>query len=308
VTRVAAVDCGTNTIRLLVADVDAGTGAQHDLTRQMRIVRLGEGVDRSGRFTDAALARVFAAVEEYAGIVGPLDVDSTRFVATSAARDAENGEAFMTGVRDRLGVLPEVIAGQEEARLSYAGATRGLADDFPAPYLVVDIGGGSTELVTGDATGEVTAACSLDVGSVRITERLMPSDPPTAEEVAAGTAMVDEGLDELPAHGVRLDRAGTFVGVAGTVTTLAFVQLGLAEYDRLRVHHSRLTADDVAVLTARLLAMTTEQRIGLGIEPGRADVIGAGALILDRAVRRAGVTEVLVSESDILDGIVWSRV
>ena len=306
-TRVAAVDCGTNTIRLLVADVDAGTGAQHDLTRQMRIVRLGEGVDRTGRFTDAALGRVFAAVDEYAGIVGPLGVDTTRFVATSAARDAENGGAFMAGVRERLGVLPEVIAGQEEARLSYAGATRGLAGDFPAPYLVVDIGGGSTELVVGDAAGEVTAACSLDIGSVRITERLMPSDPPTVEEVAAATAMIDQALDGLPAHGVHPGRARTFVGVAGTVTNLAFVQLGLVEYDRFRVHHSRLTAAHVGALTERLLAMTTEQRIGLGVQPGRADVIAAGALILDRAVRRAGAAEVLVSESDILDGIVWSR-
>jgi exopolyphosphatase / guanosine-5'-triphosphate,3'-diphosphate pyrophosphatase len=308
VTRVGAVDCGTNTVRLLVADLDPVSGVAHELVREVRIVRLGQDVDRTGRFADEALARVFAAAEEYAGLLAAHGAEAVRVCATSAARDVGNAERFLDGMRQRLGVAPEIVSGDEEAALTFAGATRALAArPGDAPVLVVDVGGGSTELVLGDAGGTVHAARSLDVGSVRVTERVMPSDPPTAAEVTAATRMVDGALDELPGHGVRLEEARTCVGVAGTVTNLAFVHLGLAEYDRDRVHHSRLPATDLHELTGRLLAMTVEQRVALGIEPGRADVIAAGALILDRSVRRSGVPEVLVSESDILDGIAWSR-
>ena len=185
-TRVAAVDCGTNTIKLLVADLDPGTGAEHELVREMRMVRLGQDVDRTGRLADEALARTFAAVDEYAAMVAAHDVEAIRFCATSAARDASNGAEFAAGVEARLGVRPEVVTGAEEAQLSYDGATRGLAgSDLPAPFLVVDIGGGSTELILGDGHGHVRAAQSLDIGSVRMTERYLPSDPPTRDEVAA---------------------------------------------------------------------------------------------------------------------------
>jgi exopolyphosphatase/guanosine-5'-triphosphate,3'-diphosphate pyrophosphatase len=304
-TRVAAVDCGTNTIRLLVADLDPADGRQDSLVREMRIVRLGQGVDRTGRLADEALARVFAAVEEYAALIEPHGVDALRFVATSAARDASNADVFSEGVRARLGVVPEVVPGAEEARLSYAGATRSLPT-APSPIAVLDIGGGSTELILGD--GDVLAARSLDVGSVRVTERLMPSDPPTDDELAAATRMVDDALDTLPLHGVHPDRAATLVGVAGTVTTIASLLLGLRTYERNRVHHATFAADEVHAMAARLLAMTAAEREAAGVPPGRSDVIGAGALILDRVLRRAAVDRVTVSDADILDGIAWSLV
>ncbi|HET7386369.1 MAG TPA: exopolyphosphatase [Nocardioidaceae bacterium] len=311
--RVAAVDCGTNTIRLLVADLDAATGEQRDLVREMRIVRLGQDVDRTGRLAEQALARTFTAVEEYAALVAQAGADTgiaaLRFCATSASRDADNAEVFVEGVRQRVGVRPEVLTGDEEAQLSYTGATRVLAGlDVPGPVLVVDIGGGSTELILGpaadDRDGEVRAR-SLDIGSVRLTERLMPSDPPTDAEAAAARSAIDEAVagSEIP-----VEEAGTVIGVAGTVTTVAAVSLGLTGYDRDRVHHSWLSKADVAEVTARLLALTAAEREGLHIPAGRADVIAAGALILDRVLAGAGVGRLLVSESDILDGIAWSLV
>jgi exopolyphosphatase / guanosine-5'-triphosphate,3'-diphosphate pyrophosphatase len=304
-TRVGAVDCGTNTIKLLVADLDPETGREQTLEREMRIVRLGQDVDRTGRLADEALARTFAAVEEYAGIIASHHVERLRFCATSASRDAANSDVFMAGVRERLGVEPEVVSGDVEAQLTYDGATRSLSD-VPTPVLVVDIGGGSTELILGGGHGDVQAARSLDIGSVRITERLMPSDPPTAAELAAATQAIDDALDRLPGHGVHLDRAATVVGVAGTITTVAAVLLGLVEWDRRRVHHARLTVGDVHALTERLTGMTVAQREELRVPPGRSDVIGAGALILDRVLRRTGADTLLVSDSDILDGIAWS--
>ena len=304
-TRVAAVDCGTNTIKLLVADLDPATGEQHDLVREMRIVRLGQDVDRTGMLADEALDRTFAAIEEYAGIVERHGAERLRFCATSAARDAGNADAFRAGVHKRLGVDPEVVTGDEEAQLSYDGATRALAD-VPAPVLVVDIGGGSTELILGTGDAHVAAARSLDIGSVRLTERLMPSDPPTPDEVAAATRAVDEALDTLPSYGVRLEDAATVVGVAGTITTVAAVLLGLTAWDRGRVHGARFPVADVDGLTARLLAATVGEREQMRIPSGRSDVIGAGALILDRVLRRAQVGDLLVSDSDILDGIAWS--
>jgi exopolyphosphatase/guanosine-5'-triphosphate,3'-diphosphate pyrophosphatase len=273
----------------------------------MRIVRLGQDVDRTGRLADEALERVFAAVDEYAAILGEHGVEAgaVRFCATSAARDADNSEAFVDGIHARLGIEPEVVTGEVEAQLSYDGATRSLPD-VPGPLLVVDIGGGSTELILGDVDGHVHAARSLDIGSVRLTERLMPSDPPSPAEIDAASAAIDRSLDELPAHGVDLDRPATVIGVAGTVTTVASLLLRLERWDRDAVHHSRFPAAAVHDLTARLLAMTVEEKVALHIPPGRADVVGAGALILDRVLRRTGTDQLMVSDSDILDGIAWS--
>jgi exopolyphosphatase/guanosine-5'-triphosphate,3'-diphosphate pyrophosphatase len=304
-TRVASVDCGTNTIKLLVTDIDRGSGTQDDLVRELRIVRLGQDVDRTGRLADEALARVFAATEEYAGIVSSHHVEALRFVATSAARDASNSDVFVEGVRARLGVEPEVVSGDEEAQLSYEGATRSLTG-VPTPIGVLDIGGGSTELIVGDADGHVRAGRSLDVGSVRITERLMPSDPPTGEELDDAVRAVDEALDTLPAYGVRIGDAATLVGVAGTVTTVAALLLGLDTWDRDRVHHSSFPVEDVHGLVDRVLRMTVAERERIGVPAGRSDVIGAGAVILDRVLLRSGADRLTVSDSDILDGIAWS--
>ena len=305
--RVAAIDCGTNSIRLLVAEPD-GRGGLRDLDRRMRIVRLGQGVDATGRFSDEALERTFAACEEYAAVVGDLDVARVRFCATSAARDAANGDVFAAGIEKRIGVWPEVITGDQEAALSYDGATRDLGDDVSPPYLVLDIGGGSTELVLGDGHGHVRAAESADIGSVRMTERHLPGDPPTPQEVERATADIDAALDAVS---VPLDEARTLVGVAGTITTVAAMVLDLPEYDSARIHHARIGIADAARARERLLAMTRDERRALAfMHPGRADVIGAGALILDRVAQRMAPSlerpEVVVSEHDILDGMAWS--
>ncbi len=323
-TRVAAVDCGTNTIKLLVADLDPATGEEHELVRESRMVRLGQGVDGSGRLADEALARVFAAVEEFAALVAPHDVERVRFCATSAARDAENADVFRRGVHERLGVVPEVVSGAEEAVLSFSGAVRPLAGlpgqavpgsapgPVPGPVLVIDIGGGSTELVLGDvdpATGDavVEAGHSVDVGSVRMTERRLHSDPPTPTEVATARAEVDAALDVLPDHGVRLDRARSVVTVSGTGLTVAATALDLDGYDRLRLDGAEVPTADLHAAVDRLLAMTVAERRALPfMHPGRADVIGAGALVLDRVLARTAVPVVRVSVHDILDGIAWS--
>ncbi|HSJ19723.1 MAG TPA: Ppx/GppA phosphatase family protein [Nocardioidaceae bacterium] len=304
-TRVAAFDCGTNTIKLLVADLDPAAGTEHELVREMRMVRLGQDVDRTGRFADEALERTFAAVDEYAAVVAAHDVEAIRFCATSAARDAGNGADFAAGVEERLGVRPEVVTGDEEAQLSYDGATRGLAGgDLPAPFLVVDIGGGSTELILGDGHGHVRSARSLDIGSVRMTERHLRSDPPTRDEIASAAGEITAAV---ATSGVPLGEARTVIGVAGTITTVAAGVLDLEEYDRSAIDRSVLSLADVHSLTERLLAMTVEERRGLPyMHPGRADVIGAGALILDEVLRRTSVDSLLVSEADILDGIAWS--
>ncbi len=315
-TRVGAVDCGTNTIKLLVADLSAQTGEEREVLREIRMVRLGQDVDRTGRLADAALDRVFAAVEDFAGLLETHGAETLRFCATSAARDASNASVFREGVERRLGVTPEVLTGAEEAQLSYDGATRTLASSRPTGaglagrVLVVDIGGGSTELVVGDAgTGQVEAARSLDIGSVRLTERLLASDPPTAEEIAAAGDAVEEALDELAGDGVHPGSADTVVGVAGTITTVAADVLGLPGYDRSRIHHVTLSLPDVEASCARLLGMRVVERRALPfLHPGRADVIGAGALILQRVLRRTRVQGLLVSEADILDGIAWSLV
>ncbi len=304
--RVAAVDCGTNTVKLLVADLDAESGEERELVRESRMVRLGQGVDETGRLADEALERLFEAVDAYAATVTEHEVETLRFCATSAARDASNADVFTAGVRDRLGVEPEVIAGAEEARLSYDGATRGLPD-VVAPLLVVDIGGGSTELVLGDAHGSVRAGHSLDIGSVRLTERCLRSDPPTADEVARAVEVIDAALDELPGHGVELAAARSLVVVSGTGLTVAASALDLPDLDRTELHRATVSAGAARAAAARLVAMPVAERRTLGyMQPGRADVIGAGALILDRVLEGTPVTELRVSISDILDGIAWS--
>jgi len=301
VRRVAAVDCGTNSVRLLVADVHGRT--KSDVHREMRVVRLGQGVDRTGSLAAEAVERTRLALVDYARVCEDLGVDALRMVATSATRDASNRADFEAVVRSTLGVTPEVISGDEEAALSFDGATRDL-DVADGPFLVMDIGGGSTELVLG--TTGVVAARSVDVGCVRLTERHLHGDPPSSREIALATADVDAAL-ALVREVVPVEQARTAVGLAGSVTTVAAVALNLQAYDADRLHLSRVPAADVAAVTARLLAMTRVERAALPVmHPGRVDVIGAGALVLDVLLDRLGLAEVLVSEADILDGLVWS--
>jgi exopolyphosphatase/guanosine-5'-triphosphate,3'-diphosphate pyrophosphatase len=302
VTRVAAIDCGTNSIRLLVADLAGDTLT--DVVRRMEIVRLGEGVDRTGRLAPAAIERTRVALADYAAQIRDTGATTVRMVATSASRDAANAADFRQMVERTLGVPPQVISGDEEARLSFDGAVRGLPADLPGPYLVVDIGGGSTEFVVGRAA--VDAALSVDIGCVRMTERHLRDDPPTAGQIAAAEADITAAVDRaLDAVGGRT--AGTLVGLAGSVTTVAAIALGLTEYDPDRIHHARIGADEVAKVTADLLDQTRAQRAAIPVmHPGRADVIGAGALILRTIVRRSGLDAVVASEHDILDGIAYS--
>ncbi len=305
---VAAIDCGTNTIKLLVAEV-TGTAQRptlgRHLVRETRMVRLGEGIDRTGRLSDAALARAFAALDEYAGLVRPHDVARIRFCATSATRDAANGDVFVAGVRQRLGVDPEVISGAEEAGLAFDGAVRHLRSAPAEPVLVVDIGGGSTELVLGSG-GSPEVAHSMDIGSVRLHERHLHSDPPTAAEIAACVADVDAHLDDCR---VDVTRAATVVGVAGTVLTVVASALDLPEYDAEAIDQAVVPVPRIDGVVDRLVGLTVAQRLALPyMHPGRADVIDAGALILARVLARAHVGSLVASEADILDGIAWSLV
>ncbi|TKK88188.1 Ppx/GppA family phosphatase [Herbidospora galbida] len=293
-TRVAAIDCGTNSVRLLIADVEGDTLT--DVTRRMEIVRLGQGVDKTGMLAPEALERTFAAMRGYAAEILDEGAVKTRVVATSATRDAGNRDVFVDGVRAIFGVEPEVVSGAAEAALSFNGAVRGISDP-PGPYLVVDIGGGSTEFVVGSS--EVKGALSMDIGCVRLTER-------HDGDFAAMRADIDAAL-AVVADAVPVRDALTLVGLAGSVTTVAGIALGLPRYDSERIHHSRISAEDVHEVTERLLTMTREERAAIPVmHPGRVDVICAGALILDRIVRDFGFTEVVVSEHDILDGIAWS--
>lgn len=294
---VAAIDCGTNTIKLLV-------GALPEVAvREVRMVRLGQGVDATGVLAPEALARAFAAIEEFAALIAAHGVpaERVRFCATSATRDAANAAEFSDGVLARLGVRPEVLSGEEEAALAYAGAVRTLPD-ADRPVLVVDVGGGSTELILGaDAP---LAAHSMDIGSVRLTERHLHSDPPTPAEVAACVADIDAHLDACP---VDAAAAATVVGVAGTFTSVAAGVLDLPAFDPDAVDHASLPMRGVHELCDRLVGMTTAQRLELGwMHPGRADVIAAGALIVSRVLARTTASHLLVAEADILDGIAWS--
>lgn len=312
-TRVAGIDCGTNSIRLLVADVDRAAGTLTELDRRMEIVRLGQGVDRTGRIAPEALERTLDATRRYADVCRELGVEHLRYVATSASRDAENREEFVAGVRAALDVEPEVIGGQEEAALSFRGATSVLGGRHPGPFLVVDLGGGSTELVLG--TTSPVAAVSMDVGSVRLTERYLHGDPPTADEIAAASAAVSAALDAAQKV-VPLGRTATLVGLAGSITSVTAHVLDLEAYDRTRIDGSVLPVDKVLASCRTLLGMTRARRTAVPfMHPGRADVIGAGALIwsdiiarVRAEVGRAGgsLKTVVTSEHDILDGIAWS--
>ena len=334
-TRVAAIDCGTNSLRLLVADV--GQGRLVDVARRMEIVRLGQGVDRTGRLAPEALDRTTAVLREYAAIIAENGAAPIRMVATSATRDADNSAEFVHRVKEVLGVVPEVLTGDAEARLSFIGATAELARaDDGACYLVTDIGGGSTEFVVGapavlSATEQLAfpaaagvrgdgsprsaagvrgdgspRSISVDIGCVRMTERHLHGDPPAEHEIAAAVADIDAALDAVAAA-VPVRQGTTLVGLAGSVTTVAAIAMDMPAYDAARIHHARVSATDVHAVATALLAQTRTERAAIGVmHPGRVDVIGGGALILDRVMRRFGFGEVLVSEHDILDGIAWS--
>jgi exopolyphosphatase/guanosine-5'-triphosphate,3'-diphosphate pyrophosphatase len=310
--RVAAIDCGTNSIRLLVAEPespDPGTGRPsrlRDLERTMQIVRLGQGVDRTGRLDPAALERTFAALREYADRIEARGASRVRMVATSASRDAENATDFVEGVRDILGVAPEVISGDEEAALSYRGATAGVEESAaPSPRLVVDIGGGSTEFVLGDGPA-VRAARSVDIGCVRMTERHLAGDPPTPDQVVEATADIDAAIRRA-GEVVPLAEAHSIIGLAGSVTTVAAIHLDLPAYDPVAIHGHVVPTSAVRAISDDLLAMSHAQRAAIGVmHPGRVDVIAAGALVLRRILDLTGLDDVVVSEHDILDGIAWS--
>jgi len=304
--RVAAIDCGTNSIRLLISDIDTSTNTATDVVREMRIVRLGEGVDKTNAFSPRALERTFKAVDEYEKLLLKHNVEHVRFVATSATRDAQNKAMFIKGVIDRLRIVPEVIAGVEEAALSFDGATRSLRQKHSAPFLVIDLGGGSTELVIGDK--EPTGAYSMDVGCVRMTERHTPGGNPTkAQEEAIRTDV----RNALKVAGTKVDwkAAKTVVGVAGTITTVAAHVLNLKTYDPDVLHGAIITAEQISQTAQDFITLTPTQR---GVLPymheGRIEVITAGSIVLDEVMQGIGAKTLITSERDILDGVTWSQV
>jgi exopolyphosphatase/guanosine-5'-triphosphate,3'-diphosphate pyrophosphatase len=311
-TRVGAIDCGTNSIRLLIADVDPGPGRLTDLVRRMEIVRLGHGVDKTGVIAAEAMSRTVAQSREYASQCSDLGVERVRFVATSASRDARNAQEFVVGVREAFsafGVTPEVVTGREEASLSFQGATGDLrANRIPGPYLMVDLGGGSTEFVRG--TDDVEQARSVDVGCVRMTERHLRSDPPTSSQIAEAVVDIEAAIDQA-AEVVGFQGISTLVGLAGSITTITAHALGLTKYEPDKIHLSQLPATQIIGACSSLLSMTRAQRAALPfMHPGRVDVIGAGGLvwstIVQRLQRDTGITTVVTSEHDILDGIALS--
>ncbi|CAN2218666.1 GppA Exopolyphosphatase [Candidatus Nanopelagicaceae bacterium] len=299
--RVAAIDCGTNSIRLLIADIDGNNF--REIVRDMEIVRLGQGVDQTGQFHPDAIARTLAAVDKFAAEIAKRGVEKIRFCATSATRDATNRHLFVDGVRERLGIELEVISGDEEAALSFAGAIKDL-DPSNGPFLVVDIGGGSTEFVFGTAT--VEAARSVNIGCVRMSERHFASDPATPEQIEAARTDIQAAIAQAAAV-VPITKAKTLVAVAGTATTVAAAALELPEYDRYAIHLSRISAQQTHDAATMFATKTREQRISLGyMHPGRVDVIAAGSLVLSEIMKATGATEFVASESDILDGMAFS--
>lgn len=299
--RVAAIDCGTNSIRLLIADISEGNF--REIYRAMEIVRLGQGVDQNRAFAPDAIERTLNAVAQFSEIIASKGVTEIRFCATSATRDASNRALFIEGVREILGVEPEVISGDEEARLSFMGAVREMHPSG-APFLVVDIGGGSTEFVFGSES--VLAAKSVNIGCVRMSERHLRAMPPSSEGIAAAIEDIDKAIQEA-AMSVPIREAQTMIAVAGTATTVAAAALDLAEYDRYAIHLSRISAAKVTEVSQRFMTMNRSQIAGLEyMHPGRVDVITAGALVLDRIMKATGATEFVASESDILDGMAWS--
>jgi len=298
--RVAAIDCGTNSVRLLIADIDGHN--LREVHRDMRIVRLGQGVDRNKAFAPEAIERTLAATREFADLIRAKGATRVRFCATSATRDATNRDLFIDGVQNILGIPPEVIPGSEEAALSFLGATKELGEEL-APFLVVDIGGGSTEFVLGSRS--VVAAHSVNIGCVRMSERHLTEQPPTSDQIASATADIDAAILDA---GVWVDfkAAQTLIAVAGTATTVAAAALGLSEYDRYSIHLSRISAQKVQEVAVMFAGMTRKEISELGyMHPGRVDVITSGALVLSRVMALTGASEFLASESDILDGIAW---
>ena len=298
--RLAAIDCGTNSLRLLIADINGDNF--REVHREMQVVRLGQGVDRNRAFALEAIERTLAVTEQYAAIVRAKGVERIRFVATSATRDASNREVFVEGVKNILGITPEVISGAEEAALSFMGATKELGKEL-APFLVVDIGGGSTEFVLGRE--DVLAAKSVNIGCVRMSERHLNTQPPSAQQYAAATADIDAAITEA-SFTVDFAQAQTLIAVAGTATTVAAAALDLSEYDRYVIHLSRISAEKSHEVAAMFSEMSRAEISELGyMHPGRVDVIAAGSLVLSRVMLITGATEFVASESDILDGIAW---
>jgi exopolyphosphatase/guanosine-5'-triphosphate,3'-diphosphate pyrophosphatase len=301
--RVAAIDCGTNSIRLLIADIT--DGKFREIIREMEIVRLGQGVDKTNSFHPDAISRTLAATEKFASLIKSKGVEKIRFCATSATRDASNRNLFIDGVRDILGIEVEVIPGEEEATLSFLGATKEL-DQQQAPFLVVDIGGGSTEFVIG--SDQVSAVKSVNIGCVRMSERHLNQQPPTSAQIQSAIIDIDKAIAEA-AVVVPITTAQTLVAVAGTATTVAAAALDLAEYDRYAIHLSRISAEKVHKVAAMFQRLTRDEIAKLGyMHSGRVDVITAGALVLSRVMAATGATEFVASESDILDGIAWKLV
>jgi len=298
--RVAAIDCGTNSIRLLIADIHENSFKE--VVRRMEVVRLGQGVDKNKAFDPEAIERTLKVTQEYADLIAAKGVERVRFCATSATRDATNRQLFIDGVRNILGIEPEVIPGTEEAALSFMGATTELHGS-DGPFLVVDIGGGSTEFVLG--TTAVSAAKSVNIGCVRMAERHLNQQPPTSDSISAATGDIDAAIASA-AEDVAIKSAQTLICVAGTATTVAAAALGLTEYDRYSIHLSRIPAARVHEVAAMFQSMTRDEIAALGyMHPGRVDVITAGSLVLSRVLHATGATEFVASESDILDGIAW---
>lgn len=298
--RVAAIDCGTNSIRLLIADIT--DGKFHEVLRTMEVVRLGQGVDQTKTFHPDAIARTLAVVEKFANQITAKGAEKIRFCATSATRDATNRDLFIDGVRNILGVEVDVISGAQEAALSFLGATKTLMQS-EAPFLVVDIGGGSTEFVIGST--EVLAAKSVNIGCVRMSERHLNQQPPSAVQVQAAIADIDRAIAEA-ARDVAITTAKTLIAVAGTATTVAAAALELTAYDRYAIHLSRISAEKVHQVAAKFQSLSRDEIANLGyMHPGRVDVITAGALVLSRVMAATGAVEFVASETDILDGIAW---
>ena len=299
--RVAAIDCGTNSIRLLIADVVENN--LREVFRDMEIVRLGQGVDETGQFNPDAITRTLTAVDKFAVEIARQGVEKIRFCATSATRDATNRQLFIDGVRERLGIEPEVISGEEEAALSFAGAIQDI-DQSLAPFLVVDIGGGSTEFVFG--TSSVEVARSVNIGCVRMSERHFANDPATAHQIEAARADIQEAIAQAAAQ-VPITQAKTLIAVAGTATTVAAAALNLPEYDRFAIHLATISAVQVQEASAMFFNKSREERVALGyMHPGRVDVIAAGALVLSEIMHATGASEFIASETDILDGMARS--
>jgi exopolyphosphatase/guanosine-5'-triphosphate,3'-diphosphate pyrophosphatase len=301
--RVAALDCGTNSIRLLIAEENLGASTFTEISRKMSIVKLGEGVDKNKAFLPDAISRTLAALKVFAADISEAGVEQVRFCATSATRDAQNRDEFLIPVAQILGITPEVISGEEEARLSFKGATQGL-DKASGPFLVVDIGGGSTEFVFG--SDHVDAARSVNIGCVRMSERHFKSDPPTKSEIESARVDIKNAI-ALAAEVVPIKSAKTLVAVAGTATTVAAAALNLAKYDSDLIHLAKISAIETRRVSDWLLSLTRQERSDLGyMHPGRVDVIAAGSLVLAEIIEATGLESFVASENDILDGMVWS--